>query len=71
MERCEQLGMKGTPERQAAIYHTFNIEDLIEAGYAPRPIRRNAGRALDVDGVAQPHLPATASTTAHGATWSR
>ncbi len=38
--------MKGTPERQAAIYHTFNVEDLIEAGHPLRPIKRMVGRAL-------------------------
>ena len=38
--------MKGTPERQAAIYHTFNVEDLIEAGHPLRPIKRMVDRAL-------------------------
>jgi transposase len=40
------LGMKGTPERQAAMYHTFNVEDLIEAGHPLRPIRRMVDKAL-------------------------
>ena len=40
------MGMKGTPERQAAIYHTFNVEDLIEAGHPLRPIKRMVDRAL-------------------------
>lgn len=38
--------MKGIPERQAAIYHTFNVEDLIEAGHPLRPIKRMVDRAL-------------------------
>ena len=38
--------MKGTPERQAAIYHTFNVEDLIGAGHPLRPIKRMVDRAL-------------------------
>jgi transposase len=38
--------MKGTPERQSAIYHTFNVEDLIEAGHPLRPIKRMVDRAL-------------------------
>jgi hypothetical protein len=40
------LGMKGTPERQSAIYHTFNVEDLIEPGHPLRPIKRMVDRAL-------------------------
>ena len=40
------MGMKGTPERQAAIDHTFNVEDLIEAGHPLRPIKRMVDRAL-------------------------
>lgn len=40
------MGMKGTPERQAAIYHTFNVEDLIEPGHPLRPIKRMVDRAL-------------------------
>lgn len=40
------MGMKGTPERQSAIYHTFNVEDLIEAGHPLRPIKRMVDRAL-------------------------
>lgn len=40
------MGMKGIPERQAAIYHTFNVEDLIEAGHPLRPIKRMVDRAL-------------------------
>ncbi len=38
--------MKGTPQRQAAIYHTFNVEDLIEAGHPLRPIKRMVDTAL-------------------------
>ncbi|MCK6478496.1 MAG: hypothetical protein L6Q35_16885 [Phycisphaerales bacterium] len=38
--------MKGTPERQAAIYHTFNVEDLIEAEHPLRAIKRMVDRAL-------------------------
>lgn len=40
------MGMKGTPERQAAVYHTFNVEDLIEAGHPLRPIKRMVDVAL-------------------------
>ncbi len=43
---CEQWGIRGTPERQAALYHTFNLEDLIEAGHPLRPIKRMVDRAL-------------------------
>jgi transposase len=38
--------MKGTPERQAAVYHTFNVEDLIEPGHPLRAIKRMVDRAL-------------------------
>lgn len=38
--------MKGTPERQAAVYHTFNVEDLIEAGHPLRALKRMVDRAL-------------------------
>lgn len=38
--------MKGTPDRQAAVYHTFDVEDLIEAGHPLRPIKRMVDRAL-------------------------
>jgi transposase len=38
--------MKGTPDRQDAIYHTFNVEDLIEAGHPLRPIKRMVDAAL-------------------------
>ncbi|MBX3389794.1 MAG: IS5 family transposase [Phycisphaeraceae bacterium] len=38
--------MKGTPGRQAAIYHTFNVEDLIETGHPLRPIKRMVDTAL-------------------------
>lgn len=38
--------MRGTPDRQDAIYHTFNVEDLIEAGHPLRPIKRMVDRAL-------------------------
>lgn len=44
--RCEQLSMKGTPERQPAIYHTFNVEDVIELGHSLRSIKRMVDRAL-------------------------
>ena len=40
------MGMKGTPERQSAVYHTFNVEDLIEAGHPLRAIKRMVDRAL-------------------------
>ncbi|MBS0189460.1 MAG: hypothetical protein JSS51_15460 [Planctomycetes bacterium] len=32
--------MTGTPDRQAAVYHTFNVEDLIEPGRPLRAIKR-------------------------------
>lgn len=38
--------MKGTPDRQAAVYHAFNVEDLIEPGHPLRPIKRMVDRAL-------------------------
>jgi transposase len=38
--------MKGTPDRQAAVYHTFNVEDLIEAEHPLRAIKRMVDRAL-------------------------
>lgn len=38
--------MKGTPDRQAAVYHTFNVEDLIEPDHPLRPIKRMVDRAL-------------------------
>ena len=38
--------MKGIPERQPAMYHTFNVEDLIEPGHPLRPIKRMVDRAL-------------------------
>jgi len=38
--------MKGTPERQATVYHTFNVEDLIEAEHPLRAIKRMVDRAL-------------------------
>ena len=38
--------MKGTPDRQAAVYHTFDVEDLIEAGHPLRAIKRMVDRAL-------------------------
>lgn len=38
--------MRGTPDRQDAIYHTFNVEDLIEAGHPLRPIKRMVDAAL-------------------------
>jgi hypothetical protein len=28
--------MKGTPDLQAVVYHTFNIKDLIETGHSLR-----------------------------------
>jgi transposase len=44
--RREQVGMKGTAERQSAIYHTFNVEDLIEVGHPLRAIKWMVDRAL-------------------------
>lgn len=38
--------MKGTPDRQAAVYHTFDVEDLIEASPPLRPIKRMMDAAL-------------------------
>lgn len=38
--------MKGNPERQPAIYHTFNVEDLIEPGHPLRAIKRMVDSAL-------------------------
>lgn len=38
--------MKGTPDRQAAVYHTFNVEDLIEVDHPLRPIKRMVDAAL-------------------------
>jgi transposase len=38
--------MRGTPDRQPAVYHTFNVEDLIEAGHPLRAIKRMVDRAL-------------------------
>jgi len=38
--------MRGTPDRQDAIYHTFNVEDLIEAEHPLRPIKRMVDKAL-------------------------
>lgn len=38
--------MRGTPDRQDAIYHTFNVEDLIEPDHPLRPIKRMVDRAL-------------------------
>ena len=38
--------MKGTPERQSAVYHTFNVEDMIEPTHPLRPIKRMVDRAL-------------------------
>ncbi|MBL0927277.1 MAG: IS5/IS1182 family transposase, partial [Phycisphaerales bacterium] len=38
--------MKGTPDRQTVVYHTFNVEDLIEAGHPLRPIKRMVDTAL-------------------------
>jgi len=38
--------MKGTPDRQPAVYHTFSVEDLIEAGHPLRAIKRMVDRAL-------------------------
>lgn len=46
MRACEDDGMKGTPGRQAAIYHTFNVEDMIEAEHPLRPIKRMVDGAL-------------------------
>jgi transposase len=38
--------MKGTPDRQPAVCHTFHVEDLIESGHPLRPIKRMVDRAL-------------------------
>jgi transposase len=38
--------MRGTPDRQGAVYHTFNVEDLIEPGHPLRAIKRMVDRAL-------------------------
>jgi len=38
--------MRGTPDRQDAIYHTFNVEDLIEPGHPLRPIKRMVDMTL-------------------------
>jgi transposase len=38
--------MRGTPDRQDAIYHTFNVEDLIEPEHPLRPIKRMVDSAL-------------------------
>lgn len=38
--------MRGTPDRQDAIYHTFNVEELIEAEHPLRAIKRMVDRAL-------------------------
>ncbi|MBY0308461.1 MAG: hypothetical protein K2Q09_06940 [Phycisphaerales bacterium] len=38
--------MRGTSERHDAIYHTFNVEGLIEAGHPLRPIKRMVELAL-------------------------
>lgn len=40
------MGMKGKPQRQAAVYHTFNVEDLIEPGHPLRAIKRMVDHAL-------------------------
>lgn len=38
--------MRGTPDRQDAIYHTFSVEDLIEPEHPLRPIKRMVDTAL-------------------------
>jgi transposase len=38
--------MKGTPNRQAVVYHTFSVEDLIEQGHPLRTIKRMVDAAL-------------------------
>lgn len=38
--------MRGTPERQVPIFHTFNVEDLIEPDHPLRAIKRMVDRAL-------------------------
>ncbi len=38
--------MRGTPDRQEAIYHTFSVEDLIEPEHPLRPIKRMVDTAL-------------------------
>lgn len=58
--------MRGAPDRQPAIYHTFNVEDLIEPGHPLRPIKRMVDRALEdmgpalgaaYSGVGRPGVP--------------
>jgi transposase len=38
--------MRSTPNRQTPIYHTFNVEDLIEAEHPLRPIKRMVDETL-------------------------
>jgi transposase len=38
--------MRGTPQRQDAVYHTFHVEDLIEADHPLRAIKRMVDKAL-------------------------
>lgn len=38
--------MRGTPARQVPIFHTFNVEDLIEPDHPLRAIKRMVDRAL-------------------------
>ena len=58
--------MRGTPDRQDAIYHTFNVEDLIGADHPLRPIKRMVDAALAsmsrtfkaaYSGVGRPGIP--------------
>lgn len=44
-DRVEE-GMRGTPDRQAAVYHTFHVEDLIEPDHPLRGIKRMVDAAL-------------------------
>lgn len=41
--------MKGTPDRQDTICHTFNGEDLIEAGHPLQPIKRMVDKPPGAD----------------------
>lgn len=41
-----QHGMRGTPDSQAAIYHTFNVEDMIQTDHPLRAIKRMVDAAL-------------------------
>lgn len=44
---CEESGMRGSPDRQAVVYHhTFDVADLLEANHPLRRISRVVDRAL-------------------------